>query len=423
MIKIDISGNQGFIEQEELEGSYSLLQQALLQQKKKQVRGSEYLGWLDLTDESKNSLATLEKLVDRLSRDIEVLVVVGIGGSYLGAKAAYNFLGLPRKGFPQLVFAGYNLDGGYLKKLLEYLDDKKYAINFISKSGTTLEPSISFQALLNHLKEKINSKNLSDYVIATTDPELGQLGKLAQQNNWEKLNVPPDVGGRFSVLCPVGLFPLAMSGANIKKIIQGAQQQKSVVLSDHPQSNQAMQYAAIRFNLYLKQYLVEMFTTWSSSTVDFGLWWQQLFGESEGKQGKGIFPAVAHYTRDLHSLGQYLQQGGLKMFETFFSVKNEIDFKIKSCGMMEHLDYLDNRSMAWVNSKALQATKKAHQQGFRPVIEIQSEAADEYNFGELVMFFQQSVFFSAMMLSVNTFNQPGVENYKKEMKKLLSDPR
>ncbi|KQC11792.1 MAG: hypothetical protein APR63_12165 [Desulfuromonas sp. SDB] len=423
MIEIDFTGNQEFIEQQELEGSYSLLQQALQQQKKRQVRGSEYLGWLDLTEESKNSLASLKNLVNRFSGDIEVLVVVGIGGSYLGAKAAYDFLDLPRKGFPQLVFAGYNLDGTYLQKLLEYLDDKKYAINFISKSGTTLEPSISFQALLNHLKKKLNSKKLSDYVIATTDPEDGQLGKLARQNNWEKLNVPPDVGGRFSVLCPVGLFPLAMSGADIEKIIEGAHQEKNVILSPDPQLNQAMQYAAIRFNLYLKQYLVELFTTWSSSTVDFGLWWQQLFGESEGKQGKGIFPTVAHYTRDLHSLGQYLQQGGLKIFETFFSVKNEFEFTIKSCGMMEHLNYLNNSSMDWVNSTARQATKNAHQQGYRPVIEIQTEEADEYNFGELVMFFQQSVFFSSMMLNVNTFDQPGVENYKKEMKKLLSGPR
>lgn len=420
MIKINFSGNEKFLGSEEIEGSFPLLQYALSQQEKKQVPGCKYLGWLELTDKSKNNLNQIERIAEKLKDNLEVLVVVGIGGSYLGAKAAYDFLGLPRKGFPELIFAGYNLDGEYLKNLLRYLDNKKYGVNFISKSGTTLEPSISFQSLINHLNHKLNGKNLSDHIIATTDPKAGNLCKLAQQNKWMKLDVPPDVGGRYSVLSPVGLFPLAVSGADIGKMIEGAKQEKDMILNPDPQINQAMRYAAIRFNLYLKQFLVEMFTTWSNSTLDFGLWWQQLFGESEGKQGKGIFPTVAHYTRDLHSLGQYLQQGGLKIFETFFSINHPSEFTIKSSDMMEHLKYLDNRTMNWVNSKARQATKIAHQQGCRPVIEIQADSQDEFNFGELVMFFQQSVFFSSMMLNVNPFDQPGVENYKSEMKKLLT---
>lgn len=431
-IKVDYSKAGWCLNQQEIQAMKEFAGQAKEVLVNKTGAGNEFLGWLDLPlNYDQTEFARIKKAATKIQQDSEVLVVIGIGGSYLGARAAIEFL---RHGFyneitastrktPEIYYAGNNISSRYLKGLLDVIGDRDFSINVISKSGTTTEPAIAFRVLKNKLEEKYKEQ-AKERIYATTDKAKGALKQLADAEGYETFVVPDDIGGRFSVLTAVGLLPIAVSGANIDDLMKGAQNAREQALSADFDQNPALQYAAVR-NLFLRKgKQVEVLANYEPSHHYIAEWWKQLYGESEGKDQKGILPAALDLTTDLHSMGQFIQDGARIMFETVLSVrKNEIDLYIEEeTSDLDGLNYLAGQTMDFVNKNAMNGTILAHTDGGVPVVQIQLDSQDEIALGELFYFFEFACGVSGYILGVNPFNQPGVESYKKNMFALLGKP-
>ncbi|PKK98888.1 MAG: glucose-6-phosphate isomerase [Tenericutes bacterium HGW-Tenericutes-2] len=385
--------------------------------------GNEYLGWLDLPKNyDKEEYKRVLDAAKRIRKQSQVLVVIGIGGSYLGAKAGLEFLNVPfKKNKLEIVFAGHHMSGSYLAKLVEYLKNKKFSINVISKSGTTTEPAIAFRILKKELEERYGKDGARERIYATTDKKRGALYTVSKENGYEMFVIPDDVGGRFSVLTPVGLLPLAAQGINTKQILKGALDAYKRFSKPNLANNEAYLYAATRNLLYTSGKKIEMLVGYEPNLLFLNEWWKQLFGESEGKDHKGLFVASAGFSTDLHSLGQYIQEGERHLFETVIQVSNTGDDVMvpEEENDLDELNYLKGKPLSFVNAQALKGTMMAHNDGEVPNILLTIPTFDAYTFGYLVYFFEKACAMSAYLIDVNPFNQPGVEAYKKNMFALL----
>ena len=393
--------------------------------------GSDFLGWLTLPDDILIQLDRIEKAAARLKSISDTTVVIGIGGSYLGARAVKEALAhsfspyLKQTSLHETLFAGQNICEDYLSELIETLDEREYSIIVISKSGTTTEPAIAFRILKEHLEKKVGKKEAEQRIIAITDEKRGALRSLADANNYETFIIPDDVGGRYSVLSPVGLLPIAVSGFNIRTLVEGAKEMELITRKNKDAAtNPALLYAAARNLLLNGGRSIEIMVGFTPKLHFFSEWWKQLYGESEGKDGKGIFTAAVDFTTDLHSLGQYIQEGQRILFETVISVKNPsrtiaVPF---SQDDPDQLNYLAGRRLSEVNRNAEDGTVLAHNDGNVPVIKIEIPTLDEYYLGQLIYFFEIACGISGYMLDVNPFDQPGVEAYKNNMFALLNKP-
>ena len=390
----------------------------------KEGLGNDFLGWLDLPNcYDKEEFLRIKKAALKVRVNSEVLVVVGIGGSYLGARSAIEMLkGYFRKNDVEIIFAGNQMSSTYLSELLAYLNDKDFSINVISKSGTTTEPAIAFRALKKLAEEKYGA-SAKERIYATTDAKKGALHTLAKSEGYEMFTVPDDVGGRFSVLTAVGLLPIACAGIDIEKMMEGARDALEYT-RERTTFNPAIYYAAVRNYLYQKGYDIELLINYEPCLNYFSEWWKQLFGESEGKDHKGIYPSSVSFSTDLHSLGQMIQDGKRHFFETVLKVKSPIsDVAILNDeANLDGLNYLCGHSVDYVNQKACEATRIAHTSGGVPNMLIEIPEISAYSYGYLAYFFEISCAISAYILGVNPFNQPGVEAYKKNMFALLDKP-
>lgn len=417
-----------FISQEEIDNVSAQVSAAHKTINEKSGPGSDFLGWVDLpVDYDKEEFERIEKAAAKIRKDSDVLVVIGIGGSYLGAKAAIDFVTGPFYNYtekPQIIFAGNNISPNYLNSVIDCLDGKDVSLNVISKSGTTTEPAIAFRVLKKYLEDKYGKEEAKGRIYATTDRTKGALKSLADAEGYETFVVPDDVGGRFSVLTAVGLLPIAVCGADIKAMMKGAADARELYANDDLASNECYQYAAVRNILHRKGKSVEMLVNYEPELQYFIEWWKQLYGESEGKDGKGIFPAGASFSTDLHSMGQYIQDGRRLMFETVLYVEEpKRDLIIEEdAANVDGLNFLAGKGMDYVNKKAFEGTYLAHNDGGVPNLVIKLKSLDEYTFGQLVYFFEKACGISGYMLGVNPFNQPGVESYKKNMFALLGKP-
>ena len=390
--------------------------------------GNDFLGWLDLpVDYDKEEFSRIVEASKRIKSNSDVLVVIGIGGSYLGARAAIEMLTSSFRTnteYPEIVFVGNHLSSSYTKELLDYLQGKDFSVNVISKSGTTTEPAVAFRLFKQLVEEKYGKDEAKKRIYATTDKSKGALKQLADNEGYETFVVPDDVGGRYSVLTAVGLLPIATAGINIESIMIGAAKAREELSSDDLDQNIAYQYATIRNILYSKGYTTEMLINYEPSMQYFNEWWKQLYGESEGKDFKGIYPSSANYTTDLHSLGQYVQEGRRLLFETVVKVNHpKHDIKIEEdADDLDGLNYLAGKSIDEVNTKAFEGTLLAHTDGGVPNIVVNIPQLDEETFGYVVYFFELACAMSGYQLGVNPFNQPGVEAYKQNMFALLGKP-
>lgn len=389
--------------------------------------GNDFLGWVDLpADYDKEEAEAIKVKANELRKEIDVLLVCGIGGSYLGARAAIEALnGLFPTNDVQIIYVGNTFSSNYLAQVKEYVKDKEFAINVISKSGTTTETSIAFR-IFKDLLETTKGKEIAQRrIIATTDKEKGALKTLANNEGYTTFVVPDDVGGRFSVLTAVGLFPIAMAGIDIDAMMQGANDAREKYNNPDLATNEAYQYGVARQMLSKQGYPAEMFVTYELQLAMVAEWWKQLFGESEGKEGKGILPTSATFSTDLHSLGQFIQEGTKVLYETIFKVEKPVaDLVIPSDeGDLDNLNYLAGKTVDYVNKKACEGTIDAHvNTGNVPNIQITLDELTPYSFGYMVYFFEKACALSVYLLGVNPFNQPGVEVYKKNMFKLLGKP-
>lgn len=394
--------------------------------------GNDFLGWVNLPSNiTEADFTAIEKTAHRLREKSEIIIVIGIGGSYLGAKAVNDALSdhfapwRKNRKDPLMIFAGHNIDEDYMHELISLLDDHTYSIVVISKSGTTTEPAIAFRILREHLVSKIGAEAARESIVAITDGKKGALRTLADQEHYESYVIPDDVGGRFSVLTPVGLVPLAVSGFDIRQLVDGAlEMEKSALANTSMDKNPAALYAATRNALYRKGKKIEILVNYLSKLHYVAEWWKQLYGESEGKDGKGIFPAAVDNSSDLHSMGQYIQEGERILFETVLSV-NETDHTLKVPEDKENLDglnYLSGKKIDDVNKMAELGTTLAHMDGDVPNLRISIPELNERYLGQLMYFFELACGISGYMLKVNPFNQPGVEAYKKNMFALLEKP-
>ncbi|MFA5560330.1 MAG: glucose-6-phosphate isomerase [Acholeplasmataceae bacterium] len=390
-------------------------------------QGSDFLGWLNLpVDYDQTEFNEIRKAAKKIQAQSDVLVVVGIGGSYLGAKAGLHMLSpIFAKQKTEIVFAGHHLSADYHAQLFSYLKDKDFSVNIISKSGTTTEPAISFRFLKKLLVEKYGEQEAAQRIYATTDKERGALFKMAQQNNYQRFIISDNIGGRFSVLTAVGLLPFAVAGLDIAQIMKGAQAAYDKYLKPELTENEAYLYAAHRYLLYKQGFKIELLANYEPGLVYLNEWWKQLFGESEGKENKGLFPASASYTTDLHSIGQYVQEGERHLFETIIQVlESNEDLQVaKASDQTDGLADLEKMNVSYINHQALKGTMIAHVSGGVPNLLIQIPKLDAYAFGYLVYFFEKACAMSAYLLGLNPFDQPGVEAYKKEMFKLLGIKR
>ncbi|WP_055079418.1 glucose-6-phosphate isomerase [Lagierella massiliensis] len=410
----------------ELEKYYNKGEENLKKVLNKDSEGSDFLGWVELPKAyPEEELKKIKHAAEEIRKKSDYLVVIGIGGSYLGTKAVENSL---KDYFEddeefKLIYAGNHLSSTYLNELVKFLKDKEYCINVISKSGTTTEPAIAFRILKRELEEKYG-KDAKNRIYVTTDREKGALKKLSIQEGYETFVVPDDIGGRFSVISPVGLLPLAAKGVDIDKLLEGFRKGQELFTIVDAKENKAIQYALIRHLLYGQGKDIEILVNYEPSLTYISAWWKQLFGESEGKDGKAIFPASVDFTTDLHSMGQLIQEGKRNIFETVIEVKNpkediEIPFDEQN---LDGLNYIAGKTLDYVNKKATEGTRTAHVKGEVPNISIVIDKIDEENLAMLLYFFEISVSISGYLLEVNPFNQPGVEEYKKQMFKLLGKP-
>ena len=394
---------------------------------------NDFVGWLELpTNYDKEEFKRIKKAAKKIKKESDILVVIGIGGSYLGARAVIesltstfnNMLPAKQRKFPQILYAGNNLSSNYLNELIEYIGDKDFSVNVISKSGTTTEPAIAFRVFREILENKYGIDEARSRIYATTDKAKGALKTLAENEGYEQFVVPDNVGGRYSVLTAVGLLPIAVAGIDIDKLMEGARVAQERYNDPNLKYNECYQYAVVRNILYKLYKNTEILVNYEPKMHYFTEWWKQLFGESEGKDEKGILPVGVDNTTDLHSMGQYIQQGRRNLFETVISIKTpNSDFTINSDDdNLDGLNYLAGKKLDYVNKKAMEGTVQAHVSGDVPNIEISMNKLDEENLGELIYFFEKSCAMSGSILGVNPFNQPGVEEYKKNMFKLLKKP-
>ena len=395
--------------------------------------GNDFLGWIDLpVDYDKEEFARIKAAAEKIKSDSDVLLVIGIGGSYLGARAAiealrhsfYNVISKDKRKTPEIYYCGNNISSTYISELCDVIDGKDFSINVISKSGTTTECSVAFRLFKEILEKKYGKEEASKRIYATTDKERGALKTLSNSEGYETFVVPDDVGGRFSVLTAVGLLPIAVSGADIDALMQGAANGREQCLNADYDNNDAMKYAAVRNIINRKGRGVEILANFEPSLHFVSEWWKQLYGESEGKDGKGIFPAAVDFTTDLHSMGQFIQDGTKNHFETFINVINPKKAVVmqEEESDLDGLNYLAGRTVDFINKCAMNGTILAHVDGNVPNIRIDMEAIDELALGELFYKFEFACGISGYVIGVNPFNQPGVESYKKNMFALLGKP-
>ncbi len=394
---------------------------------------NDFVGWLELpTNYDKKEFMRIKKAAKKIGKESDVLVVIGIGGSYLGARAViesltssfYNMLPHKQRKHPQILYVGNNLSPNYINELIEYIGNKDFSVNVISKSGTTTEPAVAFRIFREILENKYGIDEARSRIYATTDKEKGALKTLAENEGYEQFVVPDNIGGRYSVLTAVGLLPIAVAGIDIDKLMEGARVGQERYNDANLKYNECYQYAVARNILYKLYKNIEILVNYEPKMHYFTEWWKQLFGESEGKEQKGIFPAGVDFTTDLHSMGQYIQEGKRNIFETVIAVENSnTDITIHpDDDNLDGLNYLAGKGIDYVNKKAMEGTIKAHVTGDVPNILIKMNKLDEKNIGELIYFFEKACAMSGMILGVNPFNQPGVEEYKKNMFKLLKKP-
>lgn len=393
----------------------------------------DFVGWLELpTNYDKKEFARIKKAAKKIKKESDILVVIGIGGSYLGARAViealtssfYNMLPNKQRKFPQVLYVGNNLSPNYINELIEYIGNKDFSINVISKSGTTTEPAVAFRIFREILENKYGIDEARSRIYATTDKEKGALKSLAESEGYEQFVVPDNVGGRYSVLTAVGLLPIAVAGIDIDKLMEGARLAQERYNDSNLKYNECYQYAVVRNILYKLYKNTEILVNYEPKMHYFTEWWKQLFGESEGKEQKGIFPAGVDFTTDLHSMGQYIQEGRRNLFETVVSIEEpNSDITIPSDDdNLDGLNYLAGKGLDYVNKKAMEGTVQAHVSGDVPNIIINLKQLNETSIGELIYFFEKACAVSGMILGINPFNQPGVEEYKKNMFKLLKKP-
>jgi len=395
--------------------------------------GNDFLGWIDLpVNYDKDEFARIKKSAEKIKSDSEVLIVIGIGGSYLGARAAiemltnnfHNALDNDKRKAPKIFYVGNNISSTYMTELLQAIEGKDISLNIISKSGTTTEPAIAFRILRTYLEKKYGVEEARKRIYATTDKAKGALKTLADAEGYESFAVPDDIGGRFSVLTAVGLLPIAAAGVDIDEMMKGAADAREAYSKPSLKDNEAYQYAAVRNALYDKGKVIEVLVNYEPSLHFFNEWWKQLFGESEGKDNKGLFPAAVDFTTDLHSMGQYIQEGRRTLFETVISVeKAKYEINIEAAeNDMDGLNFLAGKTMDFVNKKAFEGTILAHNDGGVPNMVLNVPELSPYYFGYMVYFFEKACGISGYLLGVNPFNQPGVEAYKKNMFALLGKP-
>ena len=393
----------------------------------------DFVGWIELpTNYDKEEFKRIEKAAKTIQKDSDILVVIGIGGSYLGARAViesltssfYNMLPEEKRKYPQILFAGNNLSSNYINELIEMIGDKDFSINVISKSGTTTEPAIAFRIFREILENKYGIEEARSRIYVTTDKEKGALKTLADNEGYEQFVIPNNIGGRYSVLTAVGLLPIATAGIDINKLMQGAKIAQDKYSDSNIKYNACYQYAVARNVLYKSEKNTEILVNYEPKLHYFTEWWKQLFGESEGKEQKGILPDGVDFTTDLHSLGQYIQEGRRNLFETVIKVENPNQSMIINADddNLDGLNYLAGKDMDFVNKKAMEGTLEAHVSGDVPNIVITINELKEETIGELIYFFEKACAVSGTILGVNPFNQPGVEEYKKNMFKLLGKP-
>ncbi|MFD2611004.1 glucose-6-phosphate isomerase [Paenibacillus gansuensis] len=395
--------------------------------------GSDYLGWVDLpTNYDKEEFSRIQQAAKKIQSDSDVLIVIGIGGSYLGARAAlemlshsfYNVLSKEQRKTPEVYFAGNNISSTYVNHLLQAIEGKSFSVNVISKSGTTTEPAIAFRIFRELLEKKYGKEEARKRIYATTDKARGALKTLADAEGYETFVIPDDVGGRYSVLTAVGLLPIATAGIDIEAMMKGAADAQREYANPNLAENQAYQYAAVRNALYRKGKAIEILVNYEPSMHYVSEWWKQLFGESEGKDGKGVYPASVDFSADLHSMGQFIQEGTRNLFETVIQVE-KVEEHISIGTDTENLDglnFLSGETMDFVNKKAAQGTMLAHTDGGVPNLSVTIPDFSAYSFGYMVYFFEKACGISCYLMGVNPFDQPGVEAYKKNMFALLGKP-
>ena len=432
-IVFDYSKAAGFIRDEEIANMKSAVLGAKEVLTGKTGAGNDFLGWIDLpVDYDKEEFARIRKAAEKIQQDSDVLLVIGIGGSYLGARAAIEFLShsfynvLPKsvRKTPEIYFVGNSISSKYIKDLQDVLEGKDFSINIISKSGTTTEPAIAFRVFKEMLVQKYGREEANKRIYATTDRAKGALKNLANEEGYESFVVPEDVGGRFSVLTAVGLLPIAVSGADIDKLMEGAAAARKTALEAEYEKNPALLYAAVRNILLRKGKQIEVVANYEPSLHYVSEWWKQLYGESEGKDQKGIFPAAVDLTTDLHSMGQFIQDGARILFETVLNVEeSEAEIVLqKEEKDTDGMNYLAGQTVDFVNKSAMNGTVLAHTDGNVPNLMVRIPRQDAYSLGQLFYFFEFACGISGYLLGVNPFNQPGVETYKKNMFALLGKP-
>jgi glucose-6-phosphate isomerase len=432
-ISLELDRVKDFITESEIASCKKDLEQNNLALQEKSGKGNDFLGWVNLPIEiTENALSVIEKTVVKLQpKHIEIYVVIGIGGSYLGSKAVIEALTdsfAQIKGsfeVPTIVFAGQNISEDYLFELRDLLESKEWACVVISKSGTTTEPALAFRILKQDLEEKYGVEEARKRIVAITDAEKGALHSLAKTEGYKMYVIPDDIGGRYSVLTPVGLLPIAMAGFNVRELVKGAKDMAKLCASDVPfESNPAAQYAAVRNLLYRKGKKIEILVNYNPKLHYFAEWWKQLYGESEGKDNKGIYPASVDFSSDLHSMGQYIQEGERILMETVLSIKN-VNYEVRIPEDKDNLDklnFLAGKRLDEVNKMAELGTMIAHVDGGVPNMRIEIPQLNEYYLGQLIYFFEKACGMSGYFLGVNPFDQPGVEAYKKNMFALLEKP-
>lgn len=432
-VTFDYSKAGSFISEEEIGYMKKLTLDAKETLVSKTGAGNDFLGWIDLpVDYDKEEFARIKAAAKKIQSDSDVLLVIGIGGSYLGARAAieflshsfYNVLDKSVRKTPEIYFCGNSISSTYLKHLMDVVGDRDFSINMISKSGTTTEPAIAFRVFKEKLEAKYGKKGAAERIYATTDKAKGSLKHLSDEEGYETFVVPDDVGGRFSVLTAVGLLPIAVSGADIDKLMEGAASGRKRALENAFEENDALQYAALRNILLRKGKSVEILANYEPAVHYVSEWWKQLFGESEGKDNKGLFPASVDLTTDLHSMGQFIQDGSRVMFETVINIdtpREELTIGEEPVDL-DGLNYLAGKTVDFVNKSAMNGTILAHTDGNVPNLMVKVPEQNEFYLGELFYFFEFACGVSGYILGINPFNQPGVESYKKNMFALLGKP-
>ena len=432
-VTFDYTKASPFIKDHEVDSMKKLAEDAKELLVSKTGAGNDFLGWIDLpVDYDKDEFARIKKAAAKIQSDSEVLLVIGIGGSYLGARAAveflrhsfYNVVSKEIRKTPEIYFVGNSISSTYIRHLMDVIGDRDFSINMISKSGTTTEPAIAFRVFKEMMEKKYGKEEAAKRIYATTDRVKGSLKHLATEEGYETFVVPDDIGGRFSVLTAVGLLPIAVSGADIDKLMEGARAGRETALNAPFEENDSLKYAAIRNILLRKGKEIEILANYEPSVHYVSEWWKQLYGESEGKDQKGIFPASVDLTTDLHSMGQFIQDGSRNMFETVINIetsKEELVLQEEPVDL-DGLNYLAGKSVDFVNKSAMNGTILAHTDGQVPNLMVKVPEVNEFYLGELFYFFEFACGVSGYLLGVNPFNQPGVESYKKNMFALLGKP-